>query len=93
MSASTWSDAAAYSEGTGKDILSINKPYSQTTLVLNSPLTTNCYFLTLKDNTTSSSTTYYIFEDDYQSLNNWIELQTNKEVTQLILQQKNYVSI
>jgi hypothetical protein len=92
LSAATWSDASAYAEGTGKEISSINQP-NYATLVLNSPLSNNCYQLTLKDNQTSSSANYYVFEEDFQSLNSWIESQTNKEVTQLFAQQRNYVSL
>ena len=92
LSAATWSNASAYAEGTGKEISSINQPV-YATVVLNTPLSNNCYQISLKDNETGSSTNYYVFEQDFQSVNNWIELQTNKEVTQLYVQQKNYVSI
>jgi hypothetical protein len=91
LSAATWSDATAYAEGTGKDITSINQPSNPPTLVLNSPSSNNFYQLTLKNITTGASTNYFIFEEDYQSLNTWIESQTNTEVTQLYNQQKNYV--
>ena len=92
LSATTWSDATAYAEGTGKEIQLINQP-NNATLVLNSPISNNCYQVGLKDNETGASTNYFVFDEDYQSLNTWIELQTNKEVTQLYVQQKNYVSI
>jgi hypothetical protein len=92
LSATTWSDAAAYAEGTDKDILSINQP-SNMTLVLNSPQSNNCYQLTLKNKSTGSGINYFVFEQDYQSLNTWIESQANVEVSQLFQQQKNYVSL
>jgi hypothetical protein len=87
LSATTWSDAAAYAEGTDKDILSINQP-SNITLVLNSPQSNNCYQLTLKN-----AETYFVFEEDFQSLNTWIESQSTTEVSQLYQQQRNYVSL
>ena len=93
LSASTWSDATAYAEGTGKLIASINEPYGPPTLVLNSPLSNNFYQLSLKNNTTGTFTLYFVFEEDFQSLNTWIELQTNTEVIQISNQQRNYVSI
>jgi hypothetical protein len=92
LSAATWSEASAYAEGTGKDISFINQP-NYATLVLNSPLSNNFYQLTLKNNTTGASTNYFVFEEDFQSLNSWVELQTNTEVTQLHNQQRNYVSL
>jgi hypothetical protein len=92
LSATTWSDASAYVEGTGKEISTINQP-NYGTLVLNSPLSSNFYQLILKNNSTGVSTSYFVFEEDYQSLTTWIESQANTEVTQLVHQQRNYVSL
>jgi len=92
LSATTWSNATAYAEGTGKEIQSINEPYNQT-LVLNSPLSNNFYQLTLKNKTTGANSNYFVFEDDYQSLNTWLESQTNSELVNLYNTQRNYVAI
>ncbi len=92
LSATTWSNAAAYAEGTGKEIQSINEPNNQT-LVLNSPLSNNFYQLTLKNKTTGANSNYFVFEDDYQSLNTWLESQTNSELVNLYNSQRNYVAI
>jgi hypothetical protein len=92
LSATTWSEATAYAEGTGKQIGSINEP-TNPTLVLNSPLSTNFYQLTLKNNSTGTSLLYFVFEEDFQSLNTWIESQTNTDVTNLYQLQRNYVSL
>jgi hypothetical protein len=92
LSATTWSDAIAYAEGTGKAIGSINEPYSPI-LILNSPLSDNFYQLTLKNKTTGLGSLYFLFEENFQSLNSWIELQTNSEVTNISYLQRNYVSI
>lgn len=92
LSASTWSEATAYAEGTGKQIASITEPVNPT-VVLNSPLSTNFYQVTLKNTSTGTSSLFYVFDDDYQSLNTWIESQPNSELTNLLNQQRNYVSL
>jgi hypothetical protein len=93
LSATTLSDAAAYVEGTGKEIYSISQPYNTATLVLNAPQFNNFYQLTLRNNSTGASTNYFVFEEDFESLNTWIESQSDTEVIQLYRQQRNYVSL
>ena len=92
LSATTWSEATAYAEGTGKQIGSINEPVNPI-LVLNSPLTDNFYQITLKNTTTGALTLYFVFEEDYQSLNTWIESQTSMGLLNLQNIQRNYVSL
>lgn len=92
LSAATWSEATAYAEGTGKQIVSITEPVNPT-LVLLSPASTNFYQLTLKNNTTGTSTPYFVFAEDYASLENWISTQTNFSVTMLMNSERNYVSL
>ncbi len=92
LSATTWSDAAAYAEGTGKVISSINEP-NNSVLVLNSPLSDNFYQLTLVNKTTGVGSLYFLFEENFQSLSSWIALQTNFEVTNISYLQRNYVAI
>ena len=92
LSAATWSDASAYAEGTGKEISSINQPV-YATVVLNAPQFNNFYQLTLRNNSTGASTNYFVFEEDFESLNTWIESQSDTEVIQLYRQQRNYVSL
>lgn len=92
LSASTWSDATAYAEGTGKQITSITEPVNPT-LVLNAPLSTNFYQLTLKNTVSGTSTQFFVFDQDFQSLTTWIDSQANTELTNLINQQRNYVSL
>ena len=93
LSATTWSDAAAYSEGTGKDITAINQLWFSPILILNSPLSNNLYQLSLRNKTTGEKTSYFIYEDNYQSLITWIEQQSNSEIITLNNTQRNYVSI
>ena len=92
LSASTWSEATAYAEGTGKQIVSITEPVNPT-LVLLSPSSTNFYQLTLKNTTTGASTPYFVFSEDYASLESWISTQTNSVVTTLLNSERNYVSL
>jgi len=92
LSATTLSDVAAYVEGTGKEFYSINQP-NYGTLVLNSPSSNYCFQIFLKNNTTGVSTSYFVFDENYQSLNTWIESQGNVELTNLQSIQRNYVSL
>jgi hypothetical protein len=92
LSASTWSEATAYGEGTGKSIQQMFQP-NNTELVLNYPSSTNCYQLICKNTNTGLSQSYFVFEEDFQSLNTWIESLTDSEVTHLSNQQRNYVSL
>jgi hypothetical protein len=93
LSASTWSQATAYGEGTGKDIQQIYRPTSSTELILNSPSSSNCYQISCKNTDTGLSKFYFVFEEDFQSLKTWIDSLTDSEVTNLLLKQLNYVSL
>jgi hypothetical protein len=90
--APTWSEAAAYAEGTGKEIQGISQLIN-VTFVLNVVGSDNCYQVSLKNTTTSLLSNYYVFDNDFQSLNTWITSQSNTEVRNISLSQRNYVSI
>ncbi len=92
LSASTWSQAVAYAEGTGKNIQQMLNPQN-IELVLNAPSSTNCYQVSCKNIDTSTTQSFFVFEQDFQSLNTWIESLSNLEVTNLSNQQRNYVSL
>jgi hypothetical protein len=92
LSASTWSQAVAYGEGTGKNIQQMFQPQN-TELVLNYPSSTNCYQVGCKNTDFGLSKSYFVFEQDFQSLNTWIESLTDSEVTTFSVQQRNYVSL
>jgi hypothetical protein len=92
LSASTWSQATAYGEGTGKDIQQMFQPQS-TEIVLNYPSSTNCYQVLCKNTNFGLSQSYYVFEENFQSLNTWIESLTDLEVVNISNQQRNYVSL
>jgi hypothetical protein len=92
LSASTWSQATAYGEGTGKDIQQMFQPQN-TEIVLNYPSSTNCYLVLCKNRNFGLSQPYYVFEENFQSLNTWIESLTDLEVINISNQQRNYVSL
>lgn len=93
LSASTWSQAVAYAEGTGRDIQQIFQPPSLSELILNSPNSSICYQATCKNIDTGLTKSYFVFEESFQSLKTWIDSLTDSEVTNLILKQLNYVSL
>lgn len=93
LSASTWSQAIAYAEGTGKDIQQVYRPSSSSELILNSPSSNNCYQVSCKDIDTGLVKFYFVFEENFQSLKTWIDSLTDSEVTNLVLKQLNYVSL
>ena len=92
INASSWSTCLAYCEGTGVAIGQILY-LANTEVVVNDETTTNCFQVTLKSSTTQLQNTYMVFDTSYNTLQTWIEAQTNKTVVNISLQQKTYVVV
>ena len=92
INASSWSTCLAYCEGTGIDISQISN-LANTEVVINDETTTNCFQVTLKSSTTQLQNSYMVFDTSYNTLQTWIEAQTNKTVVNISLQQKTYVVV
>ena len=92
INASSWSTCLAYCEGTGDGISQIIN-LSNTEVVINDASSTNCYQISLKSDTTQLLTSYMVFDTSYDTLQTWINSQTNKTVTNIGLQQKTYVVV
>ena len=59
-------------------------------LLLNNPSTTECYSVGLKDTSTDNSTSYLIY-DTFENVNNWIQSQSNKQVSVISLQDRAFI--
>ena len=91
INAPSWSSCLAYCEGTGLVVNSISLMSTQ--IIVNDESTTNCYSVSLISNTTNLPSTYCVFDTDYNSLQNWINSQTEKSVKAIILNQQSYVVV
>ena len=59
-------------------------------LILNNPSLTNCFLVTLRDNSTGNASSTLIY-DTYTNVNSWIESQTNKVVSNMALLNRPFV--
>jgi hypothetical protein len=91
INAPSWSSCIAYCEGTGLGVISVSLYSGQ--IVINDETTTNCYTITLLSDTTRVSTTYLVFDTDYNTVQTWINAQTNKSVLGLSVSEKSYVVV
>jgi hypothetical protein len=92
VNASSWATCLAYCEGTGDGISQIMN-LNNIEVVINDDSSTNCYQISLKSDTTQLLTSYMVFDTSYDTLQTWINSQTNKTVTNIGLQQKTYVVV
>jgi hypothetical protein len=92
VNASSWATCLAYCEGTGDGISQIMN-LNNIEVVINDDSSTNCYQVSLKSNTTQLLTSYIVFDTSYDTLQTWINSQTNKSVANINVQQKTYVVV
>jgi hypothetical protein len=92
VNTSSWATCLAYCEGTGDAITQI-MILSNVEVVVNDASSTNCYQVTLKSNATQLLTSYLVFDTSYDTLQTWVNSQTNKTVNNISLQQKTYVVV
>ena len=90
VSGATWSECAAWAEGVGETIQSIN--IQQQKLILNNPSSDESYQVGLKDNDTSILTTYIIY-DTYSNVISWINAQSGVSVQGIQYQKRVFVQI
>ncbi len=90
ISASSWSSCLAYCEGTGEPIQNILQ--LQTFIINHNVSGTNCYLVSAVK-TLGSVENHYVWEDSFDSLNNWIELQGFLSVQQVQYSNKAYVVV
>lgn len=93
INASTWSNCLSYMEGTGEDLQQIAIVSPNITVVVNNASSNTCYNITLKDQTTSATSSYILVDNSYTSVESWISQQTNKFPTVLQQQEKSYVTV
>ena len=93
INATSWSNCLSYLEGTGEIIQQINSLPDSVSVLANSPSSTNCYNVRLREASTGESFSYIIFQENYSDLQNWISQQTGKNLTQILFSEKTYVNV
>jgi len=90
ISGNTWSSCAAYLEGTGDVISSIN--IQNQNFIGNNTSSSESYNVGLKDDVTSISSSYIIY-DTYVNVVSWVNSQTGKSLQNLQYQNIPFVQI
>ena len=90
ISGNTWSSCAAYLEGTGDVIGSIN--IQNQNFIGNNTSSSESYNVGLKDDVTSISSSYIIY-DTYVNVVSWVNSQTGKSLQNLQYQNIPFVQI
>ena len=90
ISGNTWSSCAAYLEGTGDVISSIN--IQKQNFIGNNTSSSESYNVGLKDDVTSISSSYIIY-DTYDNVISWVNSQTGKRLQNLQYQNIPFVQI
>ena len=93
INANSWSACLAYCEGTGLNINSIVQLSSNASVVLKDPTSENCYNVSLKSNSSTTSYSYFVFANDFSSLEMWLDEQADTTVVGIQLTQKSYVTV
>jgi hypothetical protein len=89
LSGSNMSSAILYCDSNNFTPYQISYLLNQN-LLLNNPSTTECYSVGLKDTSTDNSTSYLIY-DTFENVNNWIQSQSNKQVSVISLQDRAFI--
>jgi hypothetical protein len=87
----SWSSCVSYCENTGKDIRNIMKlPTSSVVPVINVSGITNCFLVTeiLPGNL---STQYYVWDNNFESVANWIANQGDMVIRNVTYQKISFV--
>jgi hypothetical protein len=90
ISGNTWSSCAAYLEGTGDSISSIN--IQNQNFIGNNTSSSESYNVGLKDDVTSITSSYIIY-DTYANVISWVNSQTEKSLQNLQYQNRPFVQI
>ena len=90
ISGNTWSSCAAYLEGTGDVISSIN--IQNQNFIGNNTSSNESYNVSLKDDVTKQSSSYIIY-DTYANVISWVNSQTGKILQNLQYQNRPFVQI
>jgi hypothetical protein len=90
ITGTTWGQAVAYAEGTGKQISTLtNTP--NTIVVLEN--TNVCYNVILKDPAVQQPLNYFVFESNLNNVFTWINNQSGKTLVNLGKQEKTIVTL
>ena len=90
ISGNPWSSCAAYLEGAGDSISSIN--IQNQNFIGNNTSSSESYNVGLRDNVTSMLSAYIIY-DTYDNVISWVNSQTGKSLQNLQYQNRPFVQI
>ena len=90
ISGNTWSSCAAYLEGTGDSITSIN--IQNQNFIGNNTSSSESYNVNLKDDDTGTNSGYIIY-DTLANVISWVDSQTGKSLQNLQYQNRPFVQI
>lgn len=93
INANSWSSCLAYCEGTGFEINSISSLSSNVNVVLNNPASENCFTVLFISKETNASSNYFVFDTNFESLQTWLNTQTDKTVVSIQTNKKSYVTV
>jgi hypothetical protein len=90
INTSSWSTCLAYCEGTGMDLSTI-QALPQTNIVIHDLGTNNCYQAYIKLG--GAPINYWVWANDFQSFNTWVNTLTNPVVEIIQNSNKLYVTV
>lgn len=90
ISANTWSQCVSYLDSLGKKINNISINENSPNIIVNNQGSTECYNITLKNNTTNQISIYYIFDSCTNSFN-WAQQQSGLTISSFSNQTKTFV--
>ena len=89
LSSSTFSQAIQYSKTTGKELSMIT--LFQNEIVVLDQSSIICFAVNAKNTQNNERKTYLVFHTDIDVVNNWIQSQSNLEITQIIKTEKSLI--
>jgi hypothetical protein len=93
INANSWSSCLAYCEGTGFDINNITLLSSNISVVINDATSQNCFTISFISKETNASSNYFVFDTDFETLQTWLNTQTDKTVRNIQTNKNSYVTV
>jgi hypothetical protein len=91
--ANSWSSCLAYCEGTGFIINNILLLSSNISVVINDATSQNCFNIFFISKETNIASNYFVFDTDFETLQTWLNTQTDKTVRSIQTNKNSYVTV